>query len=43
VNLAIAISLLFGSTTPALVSLTVSVAALPFYFVFSRSSTRSGR
>jgi APA family basic amino acid/polyamine antiporter len=37
VNLAIAISLLFGSTTPALVSLTVSVAALPFYFVFSRT------
>jgi len=36
-NLAIAISLLFGSTTPALVSLTVSVAALPFYLVFSRT------
>ncbi len=38
VNLAIAISLLFGSTTPALVSLGVSVAALPFYFVFSRQT-----
>jgi APA family basic amino acid/polyamine antiporter len=35
-NLAIATSLLFGSTRPALVSLAVSVAALPFYFVFSR-------
>jgi APA family basic amino acid/polyamine antiporter len=35
-NLAIAIYLLFGSTTPALVSLAVSAAGLPFYFVFSR-------
>jgi APA family basic amino acid/polyamine antiporter len=35
VNLAIAISLLFGSTTPALVSLAVSAAGLPFYFIFS--------
>jgi APA family basic amino acid/polyamine antiporter len=36
-NVAIAISLLFGSTTPALVSLAVSAAALPFYLVFSRT------
>jgi APA family basic amino acid/polyamine antiporter len=36
-NLAIAVSLLRGSTTPALVSLGVSAIALPFYFLFSRS------
>jgi APA family basic amino acid/polyamine antiporter len=38
-NLAIAVSLLLGSTTPALVSLAVSGVALPFYFVFSRRRT----
>jgi APA family basic amino acid/polyamine antiporter len=36
-NLAIAIYLLRGSTTPALVSLAVSVAALPFYAILSRA------
>ena len=35
-NLGIAIYLLLGSTAPALISLAVSAAGLPFYFVFSR-------
>jgi APA family basic amino acid/polyamine antiporter len=35
-NLGIAIYLLLGSTAPALISLAVSVAGLPLYFVFSR-------
>ena len=35
-NVAIAISLLFGSTTSALIALAVSAASLPFYFLFSR-------
>ncbi len=35
-NVAIAISLLFGSPKAALVSLAVSAVSLPFYYVFSR-------
>ncbi len=35
-NLGIAIYLLLGSTAPALISLAVSAAGLPLYFVFSR-------
>ncbi len=35
-NVAIAISLLFGSTTSSLIALAVSAASLPFYFLFSR-------
>jgi len=38
-NLAIAISLLFGSPRPALVSLGVSAISVPFYFLFSRLRT----
>lgn len=40
-NLAIAISLLFGSTKPALVSLAVSAVSLPFYLWFSRTRAAS--
>ncbi|MFI5320222.1 MAG: APC family permease [Myxococcota bacterium] len=36
-NVAIAISLLFGSTKSAVVALIVSAASLPFYFLFSRT------
>jgi APA family basic amino acid/polyamine antiporter len=40
-NLAIATYLLRGSTTPALWSLAVSAAGLPFYFLFARMRRRS--
>jgi APA family basic amino acid/polyamine antiporter len=40
-NLGIAVYLLLGSTTPALVSLAVSAAALPFYAILSRTRGRS--
>jgi basic amino acid/polyamine antiporter, APA family len=36
-NVAIAISLLFGSTTSSLIALAVSAASLPFYWLFSRA------
>jgi APA family basic amino acid/polyamine antiporter len=38
-NLAIAVSLLFGSPKSALWSLAVSAASVPFYFLFSRLKT----